>query len=380
MGARWPWIVAGSGLLLMVGMGVVGGLWLANGGIDRLSQAFDDGEITRRSISRLSRRLSPPIPIEPQKVAGIAAIYIQDGALWARPFSAAQARPVISDPSVLGYRSICCMMGPDQKGRAVGYGFLPDGSGEVFQVDLSTGEFIALAKQNDSRDDVGYWQAQSGGLTAIWMPEKASSADRIPVGKIRLLDSAGKLVKQLNVSTARRTVLSKDGRTIFAVAPRSRAYADWMLHRNGAAPEKMGTPEAEVIVKIDVATERVTDISPGYDFMISWDEQMIWADMDDSSKFLTPEGKEMKGPEWSDNMLWSTEFSHSDLVLGLHVPWPDEAQIARRTCEDEFGAIAAYEPSTSKLRVLDTICYRHERGPELSFGPWSGTVVPVKGR
>lgn len=380
MGAKWPWIVAGHGLLVTVVMGVVLGLWLVNGGMDRLSQWVGEDESTRRSISRLSRRLDPPIPIEPQKVAGISAIYIQDDALWARPFAAAQAKPVISDHSMLGYSDICCMVGPDQLGRAVGYGLLPDGSGEVFQVDLSTGEFLPLSKQSDSRDDVGYWQAQSGGMTAVWMPEKSSSADRIPVGKIRLFDSAGKLVKQLNMPTGRRIVLSNDGKTIFAVAPRSRAYADWLIQRNGAAPEKLGMPEAEVIVKIDVATERVTEISPGYDFMVSWDEKMIWADMDDSSKFLTIEGKEMKQPQWSDNILWSTDFSHSDLLLGLHVPWPDEARVARRTCDDEFGAIAAYEPTTSKIRVLDTICYRQERGPELSFGPWSGEVKAVRGR
>ncbi len=380
MGAKWPWIVAGLGLLITVGMGVAAGIWAANGGLDRLMEVMGEEESERRDIARLSRRLKLPIPIEANKVAQASAVYIQDGVLWARPFAAAQAKPVVSDPSTLGYSRVCCMVGPDRLGRVVGFGFLDDGSGEVFQIDLGAGEFLPLVKQEDSKDDVGYWQAQKGDLTAVWLPDKASSAALIPVGKVQLFDGSGRLVKKLGVPTAQRIVLSNDGKTLFAIVPRSRAYAEWHKERKGPAPQKTGTPETEMIARIDIADESVTEISPGYDFMISWDEKVLLADLEDDSKFLTLAGRDGKEIPWSENILWTTDIGHQDLLLGLHVPWPDEARVARRTCEDEYGSIAAIEPSTSKVKILDTICYMAGRGPELSFGPWSGEVKAVKGR
>jgi hypothetical protein len=305
---------------------------------------------------------------------------VSEGALWAWPFAADRATAVISDPSLLGYDEICCMVGPDRKGMAVGYGYLKDGGGEVFQIDLNTGGFLALERQDDGSDDVGYWQAMNGGRTAIWLPDAPPADDRMPLGRIKVVDSAGRVVKSLSLPTANQIYFSADGRSVYAIVPRSRAYAAWHKSQNGPAPEKMGLPEAPMVVKIDVATETVTEVAGAGRFTVAWNEEVVWTDLGRDSSFVTLDGRTAKPVGLADDMLWTTDIAHRDLLLGLHVPWPEEQRIARQTCEEEYGVISALEPSTNKIKTLNVLCYDEDWGPQLTFGPWSGTAVPVKGR
>ncbi len=379
--AKWPWILAGLGFAALIVPVVIAGSWLANGGLERLSAIFDEDSASRERLPIWSRMLEDPEPLEPEKAAGATAVYLDEGSLWARAFGSPSRELVIADPKLLGYSDICCFMGPDEEGRVLGYGTsLDEQTGEVFEVQLSTGEFRVVYRQEDIEDLIAYFPSMSSGRVAVWEEGPLEADGSYVGGKVMIFDSQGGLIKTLKEEAHQRVAITPDGKAVYTLLERARPYADWLKDRRGPAPDPQRGRKENVLVRINVDTERVEEIGRADDFNISWDGDfaLVWED-DNYYAVELKSGSRFEAP-WPEYWLHTSDSPNRDLLYGLHIPWPKDSDSAHKRCDDAYGVISAIEPSTSKIATLDVMCYEEWQGPSLTFGPWSGAAKRVRSR